>query len=494
MKNPYPGLQPFEADYAEYFLGRDRQVDELLPRLRDHRFVAVLGLSGSGKSSLVRAGLVPALKAGHLTISGSRWRIALMRPGSHPMAALAAALDQALGPVPDRVASLRRNTNSLLHDSRTGRNPDESLLVVVDQFEELFRVKDAREAAHFVDLLLAVEQDVSADFRTYVVLTMRTDRLGECSQFDGLPEVLNRSQYLVPKLGSDELREAIEGPAALTDTEIEPGLVQQMVVEASEGSDRLPLLQHLLMILWDRRKPGPDGSLLISLDQYRSAVSAADALNDHADSTLLELAPGRQRTASLIFRSLTGGGGGRDLRRPRRLSQLAEETGVSVKEVSEVVEHFLAANFLSSPDRQFTDDWEADITHESLIRQWKKLAGWVAEEAADADDYRFYSTNAARGASPLTERSLESAVKWLSKGHNVAWAARYGGDFEATVRYIQESEQEHIRELAEAKFERLWGVVWIAAVIVVGILALLQFPAVNSRRRARIQECRAVLR
>ena len=481
VKNPYPGLRKFEAEDAEYFFGRDRQVDELLPRLRDHRFVAVLGLSGSGKSSLVRAGLIPALKAGHLTSSGSRWRIALMRPGSHPMAALAAALDQALDAAPDRLMNLRKSTNALLRDSRTGRNPDENLLVVVDQFEELFRVNDVREAAHFVDLLLAVEQDVSPEFRIYVVLTMRTDRLGECSRFEGLPEVLNRSQYLVPKLGSEQLREAIEGPAALTDTAIEPGLVQQLVVEASEGSDRLPLLQHLLTVLWKGRKPGPDGSPLISLAQYQAAGSPADALNDHADRTLSELTEDRQRVASLVFRALTGGGASRDLRRPLRLSQLAGETGALLEEVRGVVEHFQAANFLTSPDRGLTSDWEADITHESLMRQWKKLSGWVAEEADDADDYRFYSLNAARDASALTERSLESAVRWLSKGHNATWAARYGGDFEATVRYIQRSEQTHILELAEARFERNWRGYWAPGGVIFGVASVLsQFEKIKS--------------
>src|SRR5689334_17907060 len=100
--NPYPGLRPFEPEDSELFFGRNRQIDELLPRLRDRRFLAVLGVSGSGKSSLVRAGLIPALKVGHLTSSGSRWRIAMMRPGSKPLESLAAALDQALGPAADR--------------------------------------------------------------------------------------------------------------------------------------------------------------------------------------------------------------------------------------------------------------------------------------------------------------------------------------------------------------------------------------------------------
>jgi WD40 repeat protein/energy-coupling factor transporter ATP-binding protein EcfA2 len=440
LKNPYPGLRPFEPEDAGYFFGRDRQVDELLLRLRDHRFVAVLGLSGSGKSSLVRAGLIPALKAGHLTSSGSHWRVALFRPGSRPLEALAAALDEALGARVDRLARLGASTQALLLDTREGREADESLLVVVDQFEEIFRVPDASQAARFIDLLLAVEQDLSPLFRVYVTLTMRTDRLGESARFDGLPEALNRSQYLVPKLASDQLREAIEGPAALTETDIAPELVQQLAIEASEGRDQLPLLQHLLMTLWEGRETRDDSSA-ISYAAYEAIGSAAAALNAHADRVLAELPAGRQALASFIFRALTEAGEGRDQRRPQRLSQLAAITGAPLEEVRGVAEHFLTANFLTSPDRWRTDDWEADITHESLIRQWKQLAGWVAEEAKGAEDYRYFYRGASRGAVPLTSFDLDLAIKWLDKRLNAAWAARYGGDFDATVRYIRRSEQ-----------------------------------------------------
>ncbi|HEX3092964.1 MAG TPA: ATP-binding protein, partial [Candidatus Angelobacter sp.] len=430
LRNPYPGLRSFEAEDAEYFFGRDHQVDELLLRLRDHRFVAVLGQSGSGKSSLVRAGLVPALKAGHLTSSGRRWRVALFRPGSQPLEALADALDKALEPLPDRLASLRTSTNALLLNTRAGRRPEENLLMVADQFEEVFRVSNTRDVAHFVDLLLAVEQDISPLFRVYVVLTMRTDRLDECARFESLPEALNRSQYLVPKLASAQLREAIEGPAALTDTAISPELIQKLTIEASEGRDQLPLLQHLLMTLWERRQTSRDGASLISLAEYETARSAADALNDHADRVLDELpqAPkDRRKLASLIFRALTDASESRDQRHPQRLSDLAKVTGAEPEEVRAIVEHFYAASFLTSPDRGRTPDWEVDITHESLIRQWKKLAGWVEDELEDADDYRYYLSRANRHADPLTGLELLEALDWLEKNHNAFWALRYGG-------------------------------------------------------------------
>ncbi|SPF35997.1 conserved hypothetical protein [Candidatus Sulfopaludibacter sp. SbA4] len=439
VKNPYPGLRPFEPEDSGNFFGRDRQVDELLLRLRDHRFVAVLGLSGSGKSSLVRAGLVPALKAGHLISSGARWRIALFRPGSQPVDSLAAALDGALGVQPDRAAQLRKSSNALLLNSRAGREASDSLLVVVDQFEEIFRMAGSRDAARFVDLLLAAEQDFSPTFRVYVVLTMRTDRLGECAEFEGLPEALNRSQYLVPRLTGDELREAMEGPAALTDTEIAPELVQRLVIEAAEGRDQLPLLQHLLMTLWEDRETGGDGSARISLDQFERVKSAAEALNEHADRVLAALPENRQALAGGIFRALTDVKEGRDQRRPQRIGRLAEVTGTDAAEVRAVVEHFYAADFLTSPDRGRTEDWEVDITHESLIRQWKRLSGWVAEEAKDAEEYRYFAQRAQRHAGALTGTDLGLARTWAAKTHNAAWAVRYGGDFEQTVYYIRRS-------------------------------------------------------
>jgi len=323
-------------------------------------------------------------------------------PGSQALEALAAALDEALGPEPNRVTSLRSNTNALLLDTRAGRDPNESLLLVVDQFEEIFRVADSREAAHFINLLLAVEQDISPSFRTYVTLTMPTDSLGECARFEGLPEALNRSQYLVPKLTGDQLREAIEGPAALTETAISPELLQKLAIEGSEGRDQLPLLQHLLMILWEGRETAGDASYEISLAQYEDAGSAAKALNDHADRVLDELPKGRRRLASLIFRALIDASEGRDQRRPQRLSELAAITGATPDDVRAIAEHFCTANFLTSPDRGRTPDWEVDITHESLIRQWKKLARWVAAEARNAEDYRYFSARVERGDDRLS--------------------------------------------------------------------------------------------
>ena len=221
---------------------------------------------------------------------------------------------------------------------------------MVDQFEEIFRFQrdrqlSDRDAAHFVDLLLAAEQDLSPDYRVYVVLTMRADYLGDCAQFEGLPEALNRNQYLVPRLTREQTREAIEGPAALTETEIAPDLLQTLLVESYEGRDTLPLLQHALTRLWEKREPAPDGGWQITAAHYRTLGGMAKALNDHADKVLAVLPPDGQELAKKIFQELTEVGQGRDQRRPQRLSQLVGRTGANLPEVTAVVDHFLKASF-----------------------------------------------------------------------------------------------------------------------------------------------------
>ena len=323
--NPYPGLRPFDADYAQWFFGRDRQISELIERLRSHRFVGVLGLSGSGKSSLVRAGVLPALRAGQLGPAGSGWRIAIMRPSERPVATLAAELNKSdvLGPSAERAALLDGSSFGLLEATKEGRPPETNLLVFVDQFEDVFRLVqegklDAQRAAHFINLLLTVAEEPRSDFAVYVVITLRTEYLGQCARFYGLPETLNRSQYLVPRLTPDQLREAIEAPAALTDVEMEPALVQRLLVEASTAPDELPRLQHLLMRLWDHRERSDVGGR-ITLEHYRRPEidGLERALDLHAEETYGTLTEEHKRIAKRVFQRLTTWGEtSRDARRP----------------------------------------------------------------------------------------------------------------------------------------------------------------------------------
>ena len=261
--SPYPGLRPFRQDEAKLFFGRDAQIDDVLARLKRHQFLGVVGMSGCGKSSLIRAGMLPALESGLMGELGSSWFIADMTPRDAPLTNLAKALMQS-GVLGDRwsntpegiallTAALRRSDVSLVNlIQQVGLPQYTNLLVLVDQFEEIFRFEqsDPNEALAFVNLLLATGYDRSVP--NYVVLTMRSDFLGPCARFPGLPEALNDGQFLCPRLTRDQLAEAIEGPAALFDGEVERALITQIVNDARANSDQLPLVQHVLAQMWNR--------------------------------------------------------------------------------------------------------------------------------------------------------------------------------------------------------------------------------------------------
>jgi energy-coupling factor transporter ATP-binding protein EcfA2 len=255
IRQPYPGLRPFQPDEAVKFYGRETHTAELLRRLAENRFLAVVGNSGSGKSSLVRAGLLPALHRGRLIGATSQWRICIMRPGDAPMKSLAAAVAEQNVFSDKEDTVLQAVSRSALGLARAVResqfSPGESLLLVVDQFEELFRfVKERREqdggaeARLFVASLLEAAEFSSAP--VYVVLTMRSDFLGDCSQFPGLPEALNRSQYLVPRMTREQVRDAIEKPLRLVGAHMSARLVERLLNELGDDTGRLPVLQHAL--------------------------------------------------------------------------------------------------------------------------------------------------------------------------------------------------------------------------------------------------------
>jgi WD40 repeat protein len=503
----YPGLRPFDAEDALLFFGRDPETDELLRRLDDTRFLAVVGLSGSGKSSLVRAGLLPALRRGHLTGAGSQWRVAVMRPGSDPLGALARVLDETLGVRDDRLRVLRSGNLGLLDATRHGRSADENLLLVVDQFEEIFRFQDtyrqrAGEAAEFVELLLAAAQDYEPAWRVYVVITLRSDYLGECARFRGLPEVLNESQYLVPRMTRDELRDAIVGPAALGGVELNRGLLEELLDRTGDDPDQLPVLQHLLMRMWEVRERTDTGSRIAA--EHCTAVGGwDDALNRHADAVWNALGA-RRDLAKRIFQRLTEKAqAGREVRRPATVRELAGVAEVSADEVIEVAENFRqeGCNFLTSPDRDLTPDSVIDISHESLIRRWQRLNEWTTEEADWGAWYRRLEDRHSIEGAFLTGPELESALEARAAGRwNEVWAVRYATErdgvrpaYSEVMRCLEESRKRRSDEVA--RLRRTRAIVAVAAILFAALSAFATYfwwSARDARRQAESKAQEAV--
>ena len=460
--NPFPGLRPFEADESHLFFGRETATDELLRKLRTNRFIAVLGTSGSGKSSLVLAGMLPDLYGGFMAEAGSRWRVAILRPGDAPIRALAESLSAPgvlghEGQQPEMQHAitetvLRRGAFGLLDATRQARLAEgDNLLVLVDQFEELFRIHGSLEdrsakdeSAAFVKLLLEAARQT--ELPIYVMLTMRSEYLGDCTRFRDLPEAINSGQYLIPRMTRDQARKAITGPIAVAGARISPPLVQRLLNDVGDNPDQLPIMQHAMMRTWsfweaDRRE-GEE----IGVAHYQATGGMDEALSRHADEAYEELPDAATRTAAgRIFKRLTGrGAGDRELRYPATVAELCAVSGVSRDKVLAVIDAFRRddRSLLMPPsDTSLSDETVIDISHESLIRIWKRLRQWVEEETQSARIYtRLAETSdlhSRKEAGLWRNPDLQIALNWRERNQpNEAWSRRYHARFGEAMAFL----------------------------------------------------------
>ena len=467
---PFVGLNPFRTEEAILFFGRRQHTTELLQMLRERHFIGVVGSSGSGKSSLIRAGLIPQLKAGFLVEERDHWRVAVMKPGDAPLKNLANAFADAL-------PSSALNAEALTEAIRNGgasaimdccatalADEDSNLLLLVDQFEELFRFgiesnqPDKRdEAGDFVSILL--ELAAQQDFPCFIVLTMRSDFIGDCDNFYGLPEALNRSQFLVPRLTREQRRQAIEGPIRLFNADITPRLLDRVVNDVGDHSDQLPVMQHALMRTWEYWQQSGDPAL--DLSHYNQVGGSQAALSRDADAALQSLSEADQTLAKRLFQALTDTDvRNRRIRRPAHVSELASITGATQEKVLALIENFKTGgrSFLTlSQDA----DSIVDISHESLIRQWTTMGDWVNEEA-DSRDMLLRLADAARyhrkhpGDDNFWRGSqLEVASEWWeNRQPNSAWAGRYSDDFTLAQNFLEQSRAAQVKAEAEKEAQR----------------------------------------
>ena len=482
-EQPFPGLRPFTFGDHGYFFGREDQTFALFRLLDRSQFIAVVGASGSGKSSLVRAGLLPLLSKDSQSRGGRSWRWAQMRPGVAPLANLADCLESLADREDPIISAARRDRMShALHRSSFGLRDalreiehidKASIVLIVDQFEELFRyaaasagVKAAasveawwrEEATHFIQLLLAAQQDSTYD--VHVIITMRSDFIGDCARFYGLPEAVSATQFLVPSLTRDQLEDIIRRPVEKADATMEPELVERIINDSDNDLDELPVLQHCLLRLWERAgRALPEKSAEkpaqrhLTIAQYNEIGGVAHALSMHADEILVGL-HGQELAVEQVFRALSElDREGRAIRRALPFSQLLAEAGIAELHLRLVLDRFraedcsfLVPSLAETPD--LTADAYIDVGHEALLRRWERLSaeptqapgqepdaartGWLRAEDNDGRLYRGLLAlaqtggQASRATLPLDQVGRLSAW-WTERPRTAAWAARYGG-------------------------------------------------------------------
>ena len=460
--NPFPGLRPFNFEDNHLFFGRDEQITELASRLRKNRFVAVVGTSGSGKSSLVRAGLLPELFGGTMVGAGSRWQTSIMRPGGNPIEQLAKGLIEADLYDPDEedvalqvMATLTRSGLGLVEAIRqSDLESGENFLLVVDQFEEIFRFRKAsndsdERAIFFVNLLL--EAVAQSELPIYVIITMRSDFLGECSRFPRLANVVNEGEFLIPRLNREQRKQAILGPVKVAGGQISEPLLSRLLNDIGDDPDQLPILQHALMRTWEHTTTD-GGHPELDLSDYRATGGMQEALSRHADEIYIGLGSDRERwVVEKLFKSLTEKvDSHRGIRRPITYRELCEMVGESDEMMLRVIDAFRSPGrtfLMPGVETTIQAETVVDISHESLMRVWVRLRDWVEDEAQSAKIYRRLAETAQlheQGKAGLYRNpDLQIAISWHQENRpNQTWADRYFPGFQLAMTFLERSQEE----------------------------------------------------
>jgi WD40 repeat protein len=474
--NPFPGLRPFSQDESYLYFGRDGQINEILLKISQHRFVTVMGYSGSGKSSLMFCGFVPALHGGFMAASGPHWHVVLSRPGKSPIKTLSDSIVDLMirnGKVAsaDRelfqavISSiLRSGTNGLIEVAKYIQTDErENVFFLVDQFEEVFRYQEliaggynevGNEAQHYVKLILtAISQ---TEVPVYVALTMRSDFIGQCSNYPGLTTEINKSNYLVPQMNREQKRAAIEGPVAVAGGKISNRLVKKLLNDIGNNQDQLPILQHALMRTWDYWIANHETGEPMDVRHYHAIGKITQALSLHANELYDELSTREKEIAEVLFKNITEKNqDNRGLRRPCRLGLIAELAEADEDEVIKVIDHF------RQPGRSFLmpaaniplgTDSMIELSHESLMRIWNRLGSWVEDEFESSSMYKRLSEAAAMyqiGKTGLWRPpDLQLALNWQKKQKPTReWAQRYDEAFERAIVFLDTSRITYEAEL-----------------------------------------------
>ncbi|MBA8924375.1 WD40 repeat protein [Kutzneria viridogrisea] len=355
---PYVGLAAFRAEEADRFFGRERVVESLLARVGERRFLGLFGASGSGKTSVLRAGLIA-----ELTERGAP--VLAFTPGARPLeecaVRLAALTGQSFGVLGAELAADPGNLHLVVRQFLLEQRPEIDLVLVVDQFEEVFTLcQDPAERAGFIAALVRAAGEPTS--RTRVVLGARADFFGHCGQYPELVEALADGQVLLGALAPEELRQVITRPAVRVGCTVETALVARIMADAAGQPAVLPMVSHALLETWRRRQ-----GITLTLAGYEATGGIAHAIARTAEQTFEQLSPEQREVARGIFlRLVAPGEGTEDTARRITLDELDEQA-------RPVLDRLAVARLIT------LDENTVQVAHEALIRCWPRLRGWVGD-------------------------------------------------------------------------------------------------------------------
>jgi hypothetical protein len=399
--NPFVGLRSFQERENHLFFGRDIQIKNIIDNLILTNFATIIGYSGSGKSSLVRSGIISTLANKFPKAHPEYWNIGIINPGNDPIHNLAKAL---LYMYPEfktnskneinEVSKILSQPNSSIIETikKLNKNHSGKFLLIIDQFEEIFRftkTEDIEKSIHFVNLLLGAFKN--KEDKLYIMLTLRSDFIGNCTEFEGLPEALNQSQYLIPRLNTAQFKEVINGPLAQLNYAISDSLLQVLLDDIVNNQDQLPILQHAMMRTFAYWKLNSSHKQPIDILHYKAVGTMKKALSNHADEAFEELNTEEKKACEKIFKVLSNFKALKVTRNPIAFSELVKITGFEPSILLNVINTFRRSDrsFLSPKEEvAIIDTTIIDISHESLLRLWSRLRVWIKEEMESSATYK----------------------------------------------------------------------------------------------------------
>ncbi len=458
--NPFPGLRPFSIDESKFFFGREAETEDLILKLLKNRYVTVIGAAGTGKSSLVFAGVVPAIRK--LKNGSSAFRIISFRPGNNPFGNLAEAVIKGIETEENRIdngelcAIIKNHDNFSDALRQITQVVDESILLNIDQFEDLFRFGSSGlsedDKIKFIEFLVnTIKKNAPG---VYIILSMRSEYMGECSHHWELARLINNSNYLVPEPGMQNWRKIIEEPVILAGASIDPELTEVLLNDIRYRNDQFPVLQHSLMRIWEHWLRSADSEKPISITDYNSIGTVKNAIDFHGNEIYAGLNERGKEICAILFKSITRkGSDNKGLRQPCDIGTIKSIAGCSGEELFEVIEKFRhpAEAFISCSDEVLSNNTVIDLQNECTIHLWVKLVEWVDDEASSMQIYLRLSEASAlyqQGKTGIYRQpDLQTALNWREKQKpDLSWAKKYNKAFERAMVYLRTSEKVFLEE------------------------------------------------